>query len=573
MTTNARKTRGGPARSIPIVGWLPGYRRAWLRGDVLAGLTVVALLVPEGMAYAQLAGMPPQAAFYAAPVGLVLYAVLGTSRQLVVAVSATVAVMSAATVGAVAEPATAEFFALTAMLAILAGAVSVVFGVLRLGRLTQFFSESVLTGFVFGLALVIAIKQVPKIFGIEALGEDFFERLWEIVVQLPDTHLPTLLVGGATLIVMIVLERRYKRVPAALLALVFGILASTLLDLESVGVEVVGDIPAGLAAPGIPDVALSDLLVLLPGAFGIALVSFAEAVGPARTFARKHGYPIDPDKELIGLGGANLGAGLFQGFPIGSSLSKSAANDAAGASSQMSALVAAAATVLVALFLTPLFRSLPEATLGAIVVVAISGMMRVRELRRLLHVRRGDFVFALVALLGVLVLDILPGLLCAVILSLSSLVYRESRPALSVLGRASGSEELVDVAREPGSIGIPGLLVVRPNEQLFFANADPVRAGILSLLDGHEPPVRTVVLDLELSDDVDVPSTDALTELYEELDQRGVTLVLSRVHGPVRERLDRSGLIQRIGEEHIYRRTISAVNALTKAGEGPPAAP
>lgn len=569
-TTNASERRGGPARRIPILGWLPGYRRAWLRGDVLAGLTVVALLVPEGMAYAQLAGMPPQAAFYAAPVGLVLYAVLGTSRQLVVAVSATVAVMSAATVGAVAEPATAEFYALTALLAILAGAVSVVFGVLRLGRLTQFFSESVLTGFVFGLALVIAIKQVPKIFGIEALGEGFFERLWEIVVQLPDTHLPTLLVGMATLIVMIVLERRYKRVPAALLALVFGILASTLLDLESRGVEVVGNIPAGLATPAIPDVVLSDLLVLLPGAFGIALVSFAEAVGPARTFARKHGYQIDPNKELIGLGGANLGAGLFQGFPIGSSLSKSAANEAAGAKTQMSALVAAAATVLVALFLTPLFQSLPEATLGAIVVVAISGMMRVKELRRLLHVRRGDFVFALVALLGVLVLDILPGLLCAVILSLAMLVYRDSRPALSVLGRAPGSDDLADVAREPGGSGIAGLLVVRPNEELFFANADPVRAGILSLLDGDEPPVRTVVLDLELSDHVDVPSTDALTELYEELDQRGVTLVLSRVHAPVRELLDRSGLIQRIGEEHIYRRTITAVNALTESGEDPP---
>lgn len=561
-TTKTREKKGGPARRIPILGWLSGYRRAWLRGDVLAGLTVVALLVPEGMAYAQLAGMPPQAAFYAAPVGLVLYAALGTSRQLVVAVSATVAVMSAATVGAVAEPATAEFYALTAVLAILAGAVSVIFGVLRLGRLTQFFSESVLTGFVFGLALVIAIKQVPKILGIEALGEGFFERLWEIVVQLPDTHLPTLLLGVATLIVMIVLERRYKRVPAALLALVFGILASTLLDLESAGVEVVGDIPAGLAAPSIPDVALSDLLVLLPGAFGIALVSFAEAVGPARTFARKHGYQIDPDKELIGLGAANLGAGLFQGFPIGSSLSKSAANEAAGARSQMSLMVAAAATVLVALFLTPLFRSLPEATLGAIVVVAISGMMRVKEMRRLLHVRRRDFVFALVALLGVLVLDVLPGLLCAVILSLAMLVYRESRPALSVLGRAPGSDELVDVAREPGSSRVPGLLVVRPDEELFFANADAVRAGILSLLDGDEPSVRAVVLDLELSDDVDVPSSDALAELYEELDQRGVRLVLSRVHAPVREVLDRSGLIQRVGEENIYLRSITAVNDL-----------
>jgi sulfate permease, SulP family len=549
-------------RYLPILGWLPGYEKAWLRPDLLAGLTVVALLVPEGMAYAQLAGMPPQAAFYAAPVGLVLYAVFGTSRQLIVAVSATVAVLSASTVGAVATDGSPEFYALTAMLALLAGAVSVTFGVLRLGRLTQFFSESVLTGFVFGLALVIAIKQVPKIFGIEAAGEGFFERLWEIVVRLPETHLPTLVLGAATVLLMVVLERRFERVPAALVVLVLGIAASALLDLEAAGVEVVGEVPAGLAAPRLPDVALSDVLLLLAGAFGIALVSFAEAIGPAQGFARKHGYKVDPDKELVGLGAANMGAGLFQGFPIGSSLSKSAANDTAGAMSQVSALVAAAATILVALFLTPLFRELPEATLGAIVVVAISGMMRVAEMRRLFRVRRRDFALALVALLGVLVLDVLPGLMFAVIVSLLMLVYRASRPKLSVMGRVPGSQELVDVRRGAETVSTPGLLTLRPNEGIFFANAESLREGILSLVESSVTPVRAVVLDLEMSDDLDVPATDALKELLEELERRGVMLALSRVHDQAREMLDRSGLTVRIGEDHLYPRTISAVTDL-----------
>ena len=555
----------GLARYLPILGWLPAYKKGWLRGDLIAGLTVVALLVPEGMAYAQLAGMPPQTAFYAAPVGLVLYAVFGTSRQLIVSVSATVAVMSAATVGAYAAPGSARFVELTALLALLAGVVSVLFGALKLGRLAQFFSESVLTGFVFGLALVIAIRQVPKIFGIEAGGEDFFVRLWQILVHLPRTHLPTLLVGTATLALMIVLEHFFRRIPAALLALVFGIAVSSLLRLEAAGVAVVGDIPAGLALPRLPALAPGDMLVLLPGAFGIALVSFAEALGPAQTFARKDSYAIDANSELVGLGAANLGAGLCQGFPIGSSLSKSAANAAAGAKTQLSALVAAGITVLVALFLTPLFRGLPEATLGAIVVVAISGLMRVEELRRLFGVRRQDFMLALVALAGVLVFDVLPGLLFATVLSFLLLVYRASQPNLSVMGRLPGGEEFADVSRAPDSRPVPGLLIVRPNEGLFFANAGPLRDRILALVRASEPPPRAVLLDLEMSNDLDVPSADALADLHEELEQIGARLLLSRVHAEVRDMLNRSGVAARIGADHIYRRNSDAVAAFVAA--------
>ena len=290
---------------MPILEWLPSYNRAWLRPDFLAGLTIMALLVPEGMAYAELAGMPPEAAFYAAPIGLILYAIFGSSKQLVVAVSAAIAVMSASIVGSIAAPGSAEFFALTGALALLLGLCAILAGLLKLGRIAQFFSESVMIGFVSGLAFIIAIKQLPKLFGLEPVHGHFWTRLFDFFQQLPETNWPTLVVGATSILVMIFLERRFHRVPAALVAMVYGIVVVQLFNLEALGVHVVGDIPAGLAAPQIPNVALHDVLWLIPGAIGMTLVMFAEAVGPARSFAGKHGYQIDPNQELIALGSSN----------------------------------------------------------------------------------------------------------------------------------------------------------------------------------------------------------------------------------------------------------------------------
>ena len=329
------------ARFLPILGWLPEYERTWLRADLIAGLTVVALLIPEGMAYAEIAGVPPQAAFYAAPIGLLLFAIFGSSRQLVVAVSAAIAAMSYATVSLIAQPNTSDFIVLTAALAVLTGLIAILAGILKLGQVAQFFSESVMVGFVTGLALVIAMKQLPKILGIEGGDGNFWERLYDLLTHLTDSHLPTLVVGLICLVLMLVLEHYLEKVPAALAALIVGIAISAMFGLEGRGVEIVGEIPAGLAPPQWPAISPQSWLSLLPGALGLALVCFAEAIGPSRSFASAHKYEIDANQELIGLGTANLGAGLFQGFPIGSSLSKSAANDQAGAHSQMSGIIAA----------------------------------------------------------------------------------------------------------------------------------------------------------------------------------------------------------------------------------------
>jgi SulP family sulfate permease len=548
-------------RYLPILGWLPRYERTWLRADLIAGLTVVALLIPEGMAYAQIAGMPPQTAFYAAPIGLLAFAIFGTSRQLVVAVSAIIATMSFATVSLIVAPNTPEFILLTAALAVLAGLISILCGFLKLGRVAQFFSESVMVGFLTGLALTVMIKQVPKLLGIEGGSGNFWERLYDVIIHLPETHRATLVTGILCLILLIGLEHYFHKIPAALVALVFGIAISVIFGLEARGVEVVGAIPAGLARLQWPAVGWQNWWLLFPGALGLALVNFAEAIGPSRGFAAAHKYKIDANQELIGLGSANLGAGLFQGFPIGSSLSKSAANDRAGANSQMSGIIAAVITVLVALFFTPLFYALPEAALGAIVIVAVSGMVKVVKIRHLYRVRRSDFILAVVALLAVLTFETLEALLIAVIVSLFALVLRTSLPRLAVLGRVPDRLELSDIRRHPENKTLPGLLIVRPENGLFFANAAAFHDAIFAEMSLRAETVNTVLFDLGATTDLDVPSADMLAELAEELHHRDVRFMLMRVIAPVRQMLESAGAMEKISAQDVFFGPMEAILA------------
>ena len=562
MTQNkvpAAKSKSGLARYLPILTWLPKYDRSWLRLDLIAGLTIVALLVPEGMAYAQIAGVPPQTAFYAAPIGLLAFAIFGSSRQLVVAVSAAIATMSYATVSLIVEPNTTEFIVMTAALALLAGLVSILAGALKLGRVAQFFSESVMVGFITGLAMVIAVKQLPKILGIEGGEGNFWERLYDVIIHLPETHLLTLLVGVTCLILLFAIEHFFEKIPAALVALVFGIAVSTIFGLEYLGVEIVGEIPAGLAPPQWPAITPQMWLLLLPGAVGLALVNFAEAIGPSRSFAAKHKYETDANQELIGLGAANFGAGLFQGFPIGSSLSKSAANDRAGAHSQMSGIIAAFLTVLVALFFTQFFYALPEATLGAIVIVAVSGMIKVPKLKHLYHVRRSDFTLAVVALLAVLTFETLEALLISVVVSLFALVWRASNLRLAILGREPNSLDFSDIQRHPENKTVSGLLMVRPENGLFFANAAGLREAIIAEISSSVEPVKAVLLDLGATTDLDVPSADMLAELGEELHSRNIRFMLTRVIMPVRQMLESAGAMEKIKPQDIFIEPSKAV--------------
>jgi SulP family sulfate permease len=556
---NEKRPHNLLARYLPIFGWLPKYDRTWLRTDLIAGLTIVALLIPEGMAYAQIAGVPPQTAFYAAPIGLLAFAIFGTSRQLVVAVSAIIATMSFATVSLIVAPNTPEFIIMTAALAVLAGLISILAGLLKMGRVAQFFSESVMVGFISGLALTVMVKQLPKILGIEGGSGNFWERLYDVIIHLPETHLVTLITGILCLVLLILIEHYFHKIPAALVALVFGIVISLIFGLEARGVEIVGAIPAGLAPPQWPAIGWQNWLLLIPGALGLALVNFAEAIGPSRSFAASHKYKIDPNQELIGLGTANFGAGVFQGFPIGSSLSKSAANDRAGAHSQMSGIIAAGVTAVVALFFVELFYALPEAALGAIVIVAVSGMVKFGKIRHLYKVRRSDFILAVVALLAVLTFETLEALLIAVIVSLLAIILRTSQPRLAVLGRAPDSLQFSDIRRHPENKTVPGLLIVRPENGFFFANAAGIHEAIIAEMTSSNDTVKAVLLDLGATTDLDVPSADMFGELSVELHNLNVRFMLMRMIMPVREMLELAGVMGMIRPQDVFIGPVEAV--------------
>ena len=389
---------------------------------------------------------------------------------------------------------------------------------------------------------------------------NFWERVIELVRELPETHLITLAVGLSSLVLMIIIERRFKRIPAALIVLIYGIGIVSIFGLAAQGVYIIGEIPSGLAPPKLPDISLEQLALLIPGALAITLVIFSEAIGPDRSFASKHHYEIDENQELIGIGAANIGAGFFQGLPIGASLSNTAASDAAGGKTQAAGIVAALATILVALFLTPLFFNLPEAALAAIVIVAVSGMFKLGEFRRLYQLRKGDFWLAVITFLCVLTFDeVIAGLLIGVFLSLLALIWRTSSAKLSVLGRIPGTVAYRSTAYHPEAIQDPGLLIARPDEELFFANAASIRKVVRRRIAASEIPIRTTILDLEMTNELDVPGTEMLAQLHEEHEAVEIEFKLVGIHAPVQEMLDASGLTERIGAENIYPTVLEAV--------------
>jgi len=537
---------------LPVFTWLHRYERDWLRGDLVAGLTVWAVLVPEALAYASIAGVSPVVGLYAAPAALILYAAFGSSRHLVTGPMAATAALSAAAVGDLAAGGTDEFVALTVTLALATGIAAAVAGLLRLGFLAGFISEPVLKGFIVGLALTIIAGQLPKIFGVEKGEGNFFEQLWDLLTNLGGTSGLTLLVGLASLVLVVVLKEVAPVVPGSLAAVGLGIAAVALFGLDDHGVAIVGDIEGGLPSFGLPDVGGAEYLDIAPAAIGVMFVGFAEGLGAAKTYAAKNNYEIDANRELIGLGAANLGSGLSNGMVVNGSLSKTAVNGAAGANSQLSGLVVAVLTVVTLLFLTGLFEELPEATLAAVVIAALVELVDVRALIRLyrIHTRglgplhgivaRPDFIAALAALVGVLVFDTLPGLFIGIAVSLLLLLYRASRPYVAVLGRVPGSRnQFGDTARHPENEPPEGIAVLRPGGGLFFANAEYVRGRVLE--EARRDEIRAVVLDAENVPFIDVTAAEMLIALAEDLERRGVGFALARDLGQVRDVLRGAG--------------------------------
>ena len=550
------------ARPWPMAAWAQGYRRSLLVPDSIGALTAWALIVPECVAYAQIAGVPVQNAFYAAPVALIAYALFGTSRFLVVGATSAAAVLSNATVaGLSTDP--QKIAVLSAALALISGAVLIVAGLARLGFLADFLAEPALVGFLFGMALTIAVRQLAKLVGVSSGDGNFFARLGHILSNISHWSVATLAVGVVALAGLLLLERFIPRLPASLVVLAAGIAVSAAAKLESHGVEIVGKIPRAIPTPAWPDLPWHDWVTLAGGAVGLALVVFAESFSISSGFAREGGDTIDASREMTAMGAANAAVGLFRGFAVSGSASRSAAAKAAGAGSPMVSVIAAGVVLLTGAFLTPLFTDLPEPVLGAIVVVAIRSFFNVGEMRRYWRQDRWSFAVAATALVGVLVFDLLPGLLLAVALSLAMFIGAASRPRVSPLGRLPGVGVFGDLDENKPSIATPGLLAARPDAALFFGNATRVAAQVNAMAAASDPKARVVVLDLGSSYHFGVQVLDQLDQLRQDLDKAGAELWLARVRAAVRPQLLASPVGIALGPDRLFPNVDSAADAFT----------
>ncbi|MDQ1322990.1 MAG: sulfate permease, SulP family [Chloroflexota bacterium] len=563
------------ARYIPITVWLPAYSRAWLRPDLLAAVTSWGVMVPVALAYAGLAGVPPELGLVTAFTALAAYAVFGTSRHLKVTVSSTMAIMSASVVADLAGGDPALFVEYTAALALTVGVILVVAGVAKLGFISDFLTKSVVTGFIIGLAITIIVGQIPKILGVPGLSGSLPEQVVQLVGYVPDTNPYTLAVGLSALVLILVLRRISRKIPGPLIALVLGIVAVSVLDLEAYGVTTVGEVATGLPLPSLPGVPVTAIPYLALGAAGIVFLAVGESVGAGRAYAARHRYEIDPDQELLALGAANLSSGLFGGFTTDASLSQTATAESAGAKSQLSSLVTAALILATAVLLAPLFQNLPNAVLGAIVIAAVLGLIDVAEMRRYWAWRRTDFMIATAAMVGVLLTTVLTGMLLAVLLSVAFVLYNASRPYVAALGRMPGHRGTFgDLSRHPEAELVPGLVIVRLDAPLYFFNANVAKAQILKLVGDQRPEPRGVLIDLAASADLDVTSADMLVDLVAALNERSIEVLLAQVKGSVRDRLRKTGLMAAIGEDRVYLSIGSAATDFQRRwpGEGGAAA-
>jgi high affinity sulfate transporter 1 len=558
---------GGLERWVPGLRTLREYRRSWLGSDLVAGLVLTALLVPVGMGYAQAAGLPPITGLYATIVPLVVYAVFGPSRVMVLGPDSSLAAVIAAVILPLGgdDPETAV--ALAGALAVLTGLVIVVAGVARLGFVTELLSRPVQTGYLCGIAVTILVGQLPKLCGFSIEGRGLVTEAREFVRGVADGQVnrAALAVGLTGIVIILVLRRLWPRAPGVMVAVVVGIAAVALLDLEAEGVEVIGVLPEGLPTLALPTFDPAALGALVSGALGIALVAVADTTVLSQSLAAQRDETVDPNQELRALGAANLAAGLFQGFAISSSASRTPVAVSAGARSQLTPLVGAVTIALLLLFAPGALRDLPLPMLAAIVICAAIGLIDVAAVRRLYRVRRSEFVLWLAAFGGVALLGVLVGIFVAILLSLADFVRRAWRPHDAVLGREDQLKGYHDIDRHPSARLIPGLLLYRFDAPLFFANAGWFRRRVRRLVAEAAHPVRWVVVAAEPITDIDTTAADTLRQLLEELRQEQVTLAFAELKGPVKDRLQRYGLFEAVGPDRFFPTVGTAVDGYVEA--------
>jgi high affinity sulfate transporter 1 len=553
----------GLARVLPILSWAPRYQRSWLRPDVIAGVTVSALVVPKALGYASIAGVPIQHGLYAAAAGAILYAFFGTSRQIATGPSSALsAVAAGALVSAGISAGGDDAVQLVAAITIGAGLLFLLMAIFKMGWISRFLSKAVITGFLFGAAIEVVAGELPKITGTEIEGSNTWQKLGSWIGSLSDTDMLTLFVGVVSLVIIFGLKFAAPRVPGALVLVVLGLLASVIFDLGEEGVALIGDVPRGLPSLALPDLefVIDNFAVIAASSVGLLLIGFSQTAGDARAFASKHQYRVDINQESLAQGVCNVGSGLVQGIPVSTSLSASSLNDGSGAKTQMASLTTGAVVVLTLLVLAPLFSDLPKAVLAAIIIEAVvMGMMDVPEMRRLYRVNRPDFWIAIAAILGVLGAGVLAGVMIGVVLSLGMLIYFSAVPHMPELGRRPGGRAFLSLDEYPDSETYPGLLVMRFDAGLYFATSDALEDGIRQYAQDADPPLRAAVLDFEGVNFIDSQGTGEVGKLVDLATAAGAEIRLARVKAPVLRMLDRDGVIDRLGPDKIYDNVYEAV--------------
>ena len=555
-------------RFLPIVEWLPRYERRWLRGDVAAGVAVTALIVPKDLGYAGIAGVPLQNGLYAAAAGALIYGIFCTSRQISTGPSSSLAAVAGGAVLATGVGGD-QAAQLVAAITLLTGILFLLLALFKLGWIAQFLSKAVVVGFLAGAAIDVTVGELPKLTGTSGDGDNVWREFGSWVRGLGEIHWVTLLVGAVALAVILLVRFLAPAIPGALVLVVGGLLASALFDLGAHGVALVGDVPRGLPAPELPalDLIRDNLSVIGIAAAALLLIGFSQTAGDARSFATRHRYRIDVDQESVAQGMANVGAGVFQGMPVSTSLSASSLNESAGARTPVASLITGGLVLATLVVLAPLFSDLPKAVLAAIIIDAVVfGMIDIPELRRLYRVTRVDFWIALAAIVAVLSAGVLAGVLIGVVLSLGWLIYVATQPPIPLLGREPGTQVFRDIGEHPDDETFEGIVVLRFDGGLFFGTAEALENRVRNVVDG-DAPVRAVVLDLEGVNFVDSQGSAKLAEIREFLAVDGIELRLARLKPQVLAVLRADGVLDRIGLDHVHGNVERAVQAeLTALG-------
>lgn len=563
-TDNTTISKTGFARWLatvmPILEWLPAYKAAWFWSDLIAGITLAAYAVPVAMAYASLAGLPPQSGIYCYIFGGLVYALFASSRHLSIGPTAAISLMVASIVGPIAGGDVSLYAAFASLTAGMVALVSIVAWLLRLSTFVNFISETILVGFKAGAAISIASTQLPKLFGIQVAGENSIERIVILVRHVADTNLTLFAIGIGALVLLIVGERMFPGRPVALMVVAIFIIAVSALNPADYNLKVVGTLPQGLPKPGLQEVGAGHVRQLLELAFACFLLSYIESISAARTFARKHNYSVDPRQELLGLGIANLAAAFGHGYPVAGGLSQSAVNEKAGARTPLALIVASLMLAVVVLFLTGLLRNLPEVVLSAIVLVAVSGFVKIADFRRLWQISRVEFYVAMFAFVGVLLLGILQGVMISAVASLLLLLRLMANPHVATLGRIPGTQRFSDVARHPDNELIPGVYLFRVEAAMLYFNVENIDKTVIERVQASPTLVKLVVCDLSTSPYIDVAGAQMLAQLQEKLSAEGIRFRIAEAHAEVRDILRATIEYKRLGGVNRFTSISDIVN-------------